>query len=173
MLGRKLVRFERKFKEYSTSGYVLDLGTKFFLLTLVSDRLRFDGFEVFRVSDVRRLVPDAYAEFAERALDLRGERIPSKPDIDLSGIDELLTTAGSAFPLITIHRENVDAEVCWIGRVLKAEKGKLSLLEIGPDAEWDEEPTTYHTSEITRLSFGGDYEGALHLVGGEPQGPNL
>lgn len=44
----------------------------------------------------------------------------------------------------------------------------MSLLEIGPDALWDDEPETYRLSEITRVDFGGAYEEALHLVGGFP-----
>ena len=165
---RTFVRFNRKFESHNLRGYVLDVGPKFFLLALVSDRIWFDGFEVIRIADVRGLVPDPYAEFAERALELRGQRIPTNPDLDLSGIDQILNTAALAFPLTTIHREHIDPEVCWIGRVVKVEKGKLSLLEIGPDAVWDDKPTTYRTNEITRVTFGGDYEGALYLVGGEP-----
>jgi hypothetical protein len=39
------------------------------------------------------------------------------------------------------------------------------LLEIGPDAEWDDQTTTYQTRERTRFDFGGAYEEALKLVG--------
>jgi len=44
----------------------------------------------------------------------------------------------------------------------------LSLQEIGPDAVWDEASTQYTLKQITRVDFGGDYEDALHLVGGSP-----
>jgi hypothetical protein len=44
----------------------------------------------------------------------------------------------------------------------------VSLLEITPSAEWEPRPTQYRLSEITRVNFGGDYEGALYMVGGEP-----
>jgi hypothetical protein len=57
---------------------VLDIGPRFFLLALVSDRIRFDGFECFRLSDVRNVRPDPYTTFAETALRKRGERIPKK-----------------------------------------------------------------------------------------------
>ena len=164
MLERTFLRFERKFEKHKIRGYVLDVGPQFFLLALVSDRIWFDGFEIFRISDIRRLGPDPYTEFAERALRLRNEKMPERLDIDLSEIDQILRTAASFFPLIAIHREGVDSEVCWIGRVVSVEKGKLALLEIGPDANWDDEPTYYRTREITRVSFGGDYEEALRLV---------
>lgn len=143
MLERIFVRFERKFEEHKIRGYVLDVGPKFFLIALVSDRIWFDGFEIFRISDIRKLCADPFAEFAERALKLRNEKMPESLDIDLSEIDQTLWTAATFSPLITIHREGVDSEVCWIGRVVSIEKGKLALLEIGPDAKWDDEPTKY------------------------------
>ena len=43
-------------------------------------------------------------------------------------------------------------------------RGELSLLEIRPDATWEDTPTDYRLSQITRVNFGGDYEDALHIV---------
>ena len=86
----------------------------------------------------------------------------------MASTEDLLLSAGRSFPLVTIHREQVDPDVCWIGQVKRVERGRVSLLEINPDASWDAEPKDYRVSEITRVSFGGDYESALHLVGGDP-----
>ena len=58
--------------------------------------------------------------------------------------------------------------MCWIGRVQDVDRGRLSLLEIRPDAKWEDSPAEYRAVEITRVNFGGDYENALHLVGGDP-----
>jgi hypothetical protein len=52
--------------------------------------------------------------------------------------------------------------------VQSLDRGRVSLLEIGPDAKWDDSPEEYPVAEITRVSFGGEYENALHLVGGDP-----
>ncbi len=83
----------------------------------------------------------------------------------VSSLAELLLTANRAFPLVTIHREKVDRSACWIGRVVDVGKARVTLLEIGPDATWDDRLETYRLSEITRVDFGGDYEDALHLIG--------
>ena len=166
--NRRHVRFTRRFEEFSIRGYVLDIGPRFFLLALVSDRIWFDGFECFRINDIRDLRPDPYADFAEAALKKRGERVPKRPRVDLKDIKELVLSAGRAFPLVTIHREQIDRNVCWIGRVLGVKRGRLSLLKINPHATWDEKPAEYRLNEITRVDFGGDYENALHLVGGNP-----
>jgi hypothetical protein len=143
------------------------VGPRFFLLALVSDRIRFDGFECFRCGDVKNLRPDLYTAFVEAALKKRCERRPKKPRVSVGGIEELLLSAGRSFPLVTIHREQVDPHECWIGRVQGVDGGRLSLLEIGPDARWEDSPEKYRVAEITRVNFGGDYEDALHVVAGD------
>ncbi|SRR5258706_4176924 len=168
MRKQRFVRLSRRFEDSAVRGYVLDVGPQFFLLALVSDRIWFDGFECFRISDIRHMEPDLYATFAEAALKERGERRPKKLRVSVASVEELLLSASAAFPLVTIHREKVDPDACWIGRVLGVDRGCVSLLEIDPQATWEEAPTDYRLSEITRVNFGGDYENALHLVGGPP-----
>jgi len=111
-------------------------------------------------------VPAKYAAFIQAALKKREERVPKRPPVKVASLEELLQSANRTFPLVTIHREKVDPDVCQIGRVTALDKGWISLLEIGPDARWDKKPSEYRLKEITRVDFGGDYEEALHLVGG-------
>jgi len=157
----------RSFEASPIRGYVLDVGSWFFLLALVSDRLWFDGFECLRIVDVKGLRRDPYAAFAEAALRKRDARKPRKPRVSLESIEELLRSAGRAFPLVAIHREKVDPDVCHIGRVVNIKRGRVVLLEIRPDATWEDGPSEYRLNEITRVNFGGDYENALHIVGGD------
>jgi hypothetical protein len=166
--ARQFVRFSQRFENYPIRGYVLDIGPRFFLMALVSDRLWFDGFECFRLSDVSGVMADPYARFAEAALRKRRERVPKKPRVSVASIEELVLSAGRVFPFVTIHREKVDPSVCWIGRILGVEQGRVSLLEISPDATWEDKPSTYQLKEITRVNFGGDYENALNLVAKDP-----
>ena len=167
-----VVKFERPFEPGTFEGYVLDVGPQFFLLAVVREDMRFNGFTCLRIADVRRLqVPAKYAAFAEAALRKRGEYLAEKPNIDLSNSCNLLRSADVLFPLITIHRERVDSDVCHIGRVSGINNNTVSLLEIGPDAAWDKELCSYSLREITRVDFGGGYEEALHLVGGHPKEP--
>jgi hypothetical protein len=171
---RMLVNFRRPFEQGSVNGVVLDIGPRFFLLALIDDGCRCNGFQCFRLSDVRGLeAPHKYAEFVVEALKKRGQRIPSKPRVNMDSIEALLTSASRAFPLVTLHREVVDPDVCHIGRVEEVGKGRISILGIGPDAKWDDKPTEYRVRDITRVDFGGDYEDALNLVGGAPSNTTL
>jgi hypothetical protein len=166
------VRFHPKFDDADTitHGYIMAIGPPFFLLAYISDDMRFDGFRCFQISEIRKLRPDPYHTFIEAALKKRKERKPKCPPIQLNTVADILRSANRAFPLVTIHCERVDPDVCWIGRVLDISQGYVSLLEIQPAAIWDAEPTSYRLSRITRVDFGGGYEEALYLVGGEPPG---
>ena len=166
---RRLVRLSRRFEKTAVSGYVLDVGPRFFLLLLVSDRIRFDGFECFRVADIRSVRPDPRAAFVETALRKRKTRRLRVPRVSLRGVTDMVESAGRAFPLVAIHREEVDSSICWIGRVLEVRAGRVSLLEVDPSAKWRTRPSEYRRAELTRLNFGGDYESALYLVAGEPE----
>ena len=133
-----------------------------------SQQTRFDGFSCFRIADVTTLRLDPYAAFTEAALKKLGEPTPKKPRVSVASIEELLLSASKLFPLLTIHRERVDPDVCWIGKIEDIQQGQVSLLEINPAAKWDRKPTSYKLDEITTVAFGGEYERALHLVGGNP-----
>src|SRR4051794_32519892 len=110
---RRPVKFIRHFEQGHVRGYVLDVGPKFFLVAIVSDNIWFNGFRCFRIIDVSNLTVDPNATFAEAALKKRGERLPKKPRIDLATIEKLLLSASRAFPLVTIHTEQVVPDVCW------------------------------------------------------------
>jgi hypothetical protein len=169
-----LVKFTRPFEQGSFNGLVLDIGPRFFLIAVIEDGCRYNGFSCLRLSDVRELeTPHRYAHFVTEALKKRGEHTPRRPRVKVAGIEDLLTTASRAFPLVTIHREVIDPDICQIGRVEEVAKGRFSMLEIGPDAKWDDKPTEYRLRDITRVDFGGAYEDALNIVGGAPPNKTL
>jgi len=127
---KMFAKFYTPFECGSLEGYILEVGPEFFLLVFVEERMRFNGFCCIRTADVRRLqAPAKYAAFAEAALRKRGEYLSEKPDIDLSDVSNLLRTANAAFPLVTIHRERIDPDVCHIGRVAKINNSTVFLLE--------------------------------------------
>jgi hypothetical protein len=70
---------------------------------------------------------------------------------------------------VTVYRERVKPDTCIIGKVVDISESHLHFLEIGPDAVWEEKPSKTRLSDITRVQFGGGYEEALHLVGGNPK----
>ena len=166
---KTLVRFTRPFESGSVNGYVAEIGPQWLLLALVGDGIRFNGFQCMRLADVRNLsIPHPFEAFVEAALKKRGGRRPAKPQVSVASIEELLVSANHRYPLVTIHREKVDPDACEIGHVVEVQSGHVSLLEINPDASWQGSASKYRLRDITRVDFGGEYEDALHVVGGPP-----
>jgi hypothetical protein len=129
--NKLLVRFWNPYDSGSTQGYILDIGPRFFLLGLIGEGVKFNGFQCLRLSDVRRLqAPDQYAEFVVSALQMRNQRIDKKPRIDLGGLPELLKSANRLFPLVTIHRERVTPDTCNIGRVIDVKRASCLYLKL-------------------------------------------
>lgn len=168
MADRRLMRLVTRFDEWTVTGYVVGEGPGFVMIAVVSDRIWFDGFECFRRPDIIDVAAEPKTDFYDKALALRGEVMPEPPPVSLASIEALLETAGKAYRLVTIHREEEEPDVCDIGRVHAISGGEVVLQTVTPGAEWETELERYPTAEITRVAFGADYEDALTIVAGEP-----
>ncbi|MCP4493063.1 MAG: hypothetical protein GY820_38060 [Gammaproteobacteria bacterium] len=154
------------------TGYVVDATDELLLFLVVSDLILFNGFSILRVCDLTSIeVPAPNFKFVEKALRIRDEEIEKAPPIDLSSITAVLESSSKVYPLVTIHWEKIDPDVCFIGHVVNVGDARLSMFDIAPGAEWDNEPTERAVLDITRIDFGGKYEDALFQVGGDP--PNM
>jgi hypothetical protein len=161
----ELVRVHRSVESGWANGYVVGVGPEFFAVCLVSDLIIFNGFQAFRFVDLSAVeAPAPHADFVDRALRLRKALRPRDPSIDLKDLPSLLRSASAAFPLIALHREIKDPDVCHIGSVEGLTNDAVVLKAIGPDADWLEERETFALADITRVDFGGLYEEALSLV---------
>jgi len=172
MAANALVRMKSRFEDHKIRGYVRGIGPKFVLIQIVNDRIWFDGYECFRIADIRGLKLEPHTAFIEAAIRARYKKLPKPPRIDLADVEKLILSAASNFPLVTIHNEEERPDVCWIGRVKGIAEGILSLTHIDPNARWEKRSTKHDLKAITRVGFGASYEAALHLVGGNaPEGP--
>lgn len=145
-------------------GFVAAANTDFVVLEVIDNGIRLDGFNCFRCSDISEAqIPAPYSDFIIKALAARRAESSKWCFVDISTLANLLESAGRIYPLLTIHLEEDDA-VCYIGKFVSVGEKNVELIEISPDAVWDELPTRHALNEITRVDFGGSYEEALHLV---------
>jgi hypothetical protein len=167
---RTLIRIVRKIDETKHyDGYVVALCGDWILMAAINDAIRPNGFDALRLKDVSEYYdPAHHAAFVEAALAKRKIRRPEVLDIDMTDAKSIVAGANK-YPLVTIHREIADPDVCHIGRVSSFTKQRVLLLEITPDATWEAEPTPYALSEITKIDFGDPYAEALALVSAAPR----
>lgn len=165
---KKVVDFKRsKIDEHDLRGVVLAYSDTLTLLNVLDDDFYFNGFTVFRNSDVTHCKAyDDKDHFVNRALRLKSEKPQRKPKVDLTDWKALLISAQALFPLITIHQEAIANQVCYIGRLTSMTEKMFSMYEINTNAEWDR---TYRRKliDLTRVDFGGGYEDALWRVAEE------
>lgn len=150
-------------------GFVVAVGKVWVLLAVLDPNVDLDGYAALRLDDVskveRRGGPDT---FVGRALAARGQWPPVTVDVNLDDVADLLRTASDVAPLVTVHIEEDDPTVCYVGRPVRYSKRSVHMLDITPEAVWEKEPTEWPFVMLTRVEFGGRYEDALALVGGPP-----
>lgn len=158
-----LVRVARKKIELGwMNGYVHAIGEDWLALALVDDTIRHAGLVCLRFDDLTKVkVPAPHAAFIETALSLR-ESPPPLPEVDLTSTATILSTEG--LDLVTLHIEEIDSGVCYIGTVLRIEDDRVFMQEIDPDAHWRDEVRAYRLADLTRIDAGGHYEAALAMV---------
>jgi len=163
--GFPLVQFDRPVDRDLRAGFVLGWDSELTLIHYMeAATARLDGYAVFRNSDIKRWRPVPTDDFLARAARLHRLRPSMPPGFAFELMPSMraaITSAGEDFPLITIHRERIDKRFCQVGRLRRTTSRSLTLLEITPDAEWEDREQNYLLKDVTLLEFGGAYEALL------------
>lgn len=171
LADRELVRVRRRIRRAERlTGYVLGLGETWLLMTSVDGGVGVDGYQALRLADVRDVKRRKSSEsFLRRALDLVGQWPPQAPaGLDLDDESSLLDGAARAFPLLALHVEREDPDLCHIGQPLTWNASAVTLLEVDPDAAWEGTATRLELARVSRVDFGGRYEKTLWQLAGPP-----
>ena len=147
-----------------TDGFVVDANEEMVLLQLVDDSVHLNGYQILFLEDISDFVhPAPFNDFQKRVLAIREEQVVD-PEVELEDLAVLLIDISEEYGLVTLHREEVEADSCEIGRVVRADAVTYELEEIGSDARWFDDTFEYDLYDITRIEFGGSYEEALLLA---------
>ncbi|MBL8211621.1 MAG: hypothetical protein JNK87_12950 [Bryobacterales bacterium] len=148
-------------------GFALDWTEDLTLLQVMEDQqFRLNGYTVFRNADVKQWRTVGPDEFSAKAAKLHRLRPMAPAGLRYSSMQEAALTAGAAFPLITIHQERLDRNVCFVGKVERVTRRRVTILPISPAGNWETKREHYEIADITRIDFGGAYETLLARMGG-------
>ena len=169
---QQLVTVRRRIKRADRlKGYVIAVGRRWTLMTTLGGGISLDGFTAFRVNDLARVRPDSQSDrFVKQALTQHGEWPPRPPyeEVALGRTSDLIRSSADSFPLVTLHLERIDPNVCYIGVPVGWGRRSVRLLGVSPQATWERSPDRWRFADITRVDFGGPYESALNEVAGTP-----
>jgi hypothetical protein len=122
-----------------------------------------NGYSVIRNDDVSLYAVYDRPELLRFQLRLKGIKPEAQPQISVASLPDLLNSIDGRFPFTTIHREEMNDEVCFIGRLAGMTSKTFTLDEVDDCAEWIG-LRRYRFADITKVDFGGGYEEALALV---------
>lgn len=150
--------------DISDLGYVVDASDEFVMLQLVDDRISLNGYSLLRICDITEFeIEVEHTRFIEKALEIRKKTVKQPVLVDLTDMSTLLKSIDQNFPLLTLHRELVDPDACWVGALDSLGEKTVTINEMSPDAKWNGSKRLT-IDEITRIDFDGGYETALALV---------
>jgi len=166
--GFLLLEFDRKpIGRVPLRGFVIEWKADLTLVQIFDNELFvLDGYAVFRNCDVKRWRCIRADEFLARAAKLKRLRLSAPIGVTIDSMSAALSSAGKSFPLITIHQERINKEVCFVGKYLGTTQRALRILSINPEAQWEAEDV-YRPKDITLLEFGGTYEILLNRMAGK------
>jgi len=159
-----LIEFDRRPQIYERiAGFVLDFNDSLVLLHLLEwNTFTLNGYIVIREQDINRLrVFDKRGQWRAREAKAKGLK-PIHPRVCISSLEEAIESANKAFPLITIEKELIVDDACWIGTPAGFTPKTVIIHNLSTNAEWSGK-MKFNLKDITRLAFGGGYETALAL----------
>ncbi len=145
------------------AGFVLDFSDSLILLHLLEwSTFTLNGYIVIRVRDInRQRVFDKKGCWQNKAAKAKKLK-PIRPKVLISTLEEAIQSVDKAFPVITIEKEMIRDDACWIGKLAELTPKTISIHGLNTQAEWKGKDT-FNLKDITRLAFGGGYETALAL----------
>jgi hypothetical protein len=161
--GRHLFEVRSRIKgAESTIGFVVDFSPDLILFQVLNtDVFLLNGYTVIRSEDVKQYRAFDKSQFWQaRAVRRFGLNPVRPPGISLSSLPDLLKSIGNRYPLITVHPQRKNPEVCYIGSLLSLARSTFTINDLDSDAEWSG-PRRFRYSDVTRVDFGGGYEKAL------------
>src|ERR1035441_9335989 len=115
--GFPLLQFDRPIDRYLLLGFALTWTANLTLIQIVDDQqYQLNGYAVFRNSDVKRWREITNDKFGAKAAVLHKLRPEAPAGVIITSMKEALSSAGQAFPLVTIHRERIERRVCYVDR---------------------------------------------------------
>ena len=119
-------------------GSVVAVGRRWVLLALLDGTMVLDGWAAVRTGDLTSIRRAPNHLFVDQLLTGRGQlpAPPPMPGLDLHSTRRLLDTAAHTAPLVTIHTERDHPDECYIGRLTRQGRHRITLQEIDPDARW-------------------------------------
>jgi hypothetical protein len=172
--GQAIVRYSRSLDPVGvySYGFAVASSSDWFLTHYIGDHLRLDGYDAVRMQDMTELDLDFdKADCLLECIAMKRQRAERPGGIDLAGARRLCESVASYYPLLVIHRELVCPGECEVGALKMVSDESYALRWLTPSAQWADDESVYNFADVTRVTFGGEYETTLAAVAGLIENP--
>ena len=161
--GKNLFQVRRRPRGVgSVTGFVVAWSESLLLFhQLEPDAFCLNGYSAIctdDVSDYRAFDRDEY--WQRRAAGIHKLKPVTPNGVSVANWRELFESVTSHFPLVTLHTERTNPDVCYVGQVAKVSDSTLTIYNLDCNCEW-QKPRRFKMADITRVEFGDGYSTAL------------
>ena len=145
----------------SDYGFVVDYNDDYLLIEKFDDECNYDGLTIFLRHNISRIRWSGNdIESVSKLIDTSKRQV-EKVNIDLTSVQTILETVNRTFNHLTVHIQDIDKSVCFIGQIHEMDENSIVIHEFGTKSSLDRSFILLGLNDITRIDAGGQYENNL------------
>jgi hypothetical protein len=157
---RSLVDLRRdRFDSADLRGYVLDLDPELALIALVADDVTPNGYSLVMTKDISFVRWGMRSQSAWQQALAGSSWFPAPKDLSLSGWPQAINSLKGA-GVLSVYREGIDSATAYLGMDFLVNDDALQFSQVTIEGE-ENGLVALNIEDISRIDFGGSYEGAL------------
>ena len=153
--------------EESDFGFVIDYNDEFVVIEKFDSDGNYDGISILIRDNISRIRWGGNEITNTSKLIEIQKRQKDKIAINLTSIETILHSINKLFGSITVHIQDLDNGVCFIGQIEEMDQDSIVIHEFGSKASMDRKFILLSLNDITRIDAGGQYENNLSKLFGE------
>lgn len=150
--------------EESDFGFVIGFNDEFLVIEKYDDKHNYDGISVLFRSNITRIRWEGNELDCTTRLIDKSKRLVDKVRIDLTSINTILESIFKFYNHITVHIQDIDNTVCFIGQIKEIDQSNIVIHEFGTKTSLDRKFILLSINDITRIDAGGQYENGLQKL---------
>ncbi|MBC8110041.1 MAG: hypothetical protein H7Y04_03180 [Verrucomicrobia bacterium] len=147
--------------EETDFGFIIDFNDEFLFLETFDTNSNPDGLVIFFQKNISRIRWEGNEISSAAHLIDHSKRIQSIATIDLSSVENILRDLSAMYGYVTVHIQDLDQGVCFIGEIHEMDEDTIILYEFGSKISLDRKFIMISLDDITRIEVGGMYENGL------------
>lgn len=145
----------------TTYGFVLNFNEDFLLIEKFDSECNYDGLTIFLRQNITRIRwAGNDIESVAKLIDLT-KRQTSQINIELTSIKTILETVNQLYNHVTVHIQDIDDSICFIGQIHEIDEESVVINEFGTKSSLDRKFIILSLEDITKIDANGQYESNL------------